>query len=587
MSVSVLNQDYWREHPVEFLKTFFNLNLAPHQKSILKALIKYDRVSVVSCNGAGKSKLLSGIIVWFFYTHLSIQPNENTIVVFTAPTFAQVRDNLYYNIKSFINDADNAIKKDLKHIISSSFGVSEKELEELSFLGEISQNQKLAEIRFNDVNYILGVSSSGENKVVGKHGTNVLIVFDEAQGIEENIYSDFNGILMSGDVIKQVMIGNSTIPAGQSSKFYNTFKPNSGFHNIKISAFDTPNFINPNIKLEDYIVDEKDESYWRNKLDKYASKALNKQVSYYKYKKNDDLALWEKDIKKSLRPWSKYLINPLAVYNIYQECNGDINSYEFLTRVRAEFPTTQSGTLIPQDFILESNKRYDNPDFHVSGSINVGVDVGTGKDGSDSSVIAVANGNKLVYYEELCLDILELREKLVEVCTEYNPDSVRIETDGVGQPFFDYCKPLGLPLIGIQTGSGAGEDLTNISTLAFIDEEKKNKILDLKRKFNCKRDELWWMFREAMCPQRFELYGKMQILLPEDEKIRQELLAFTYERDKKIYVSPKKEMKKKLKRSPNIADAIMFAFAEIEDNFSLSCGFTGISLKSDINRNIY
>ena len=587
MSISVLDQNYWRQHPVEFLKTFLKIDVAPHQKKILNALIKYNKISVVSSNGIGKSFLLAGIIIWFFYTHLSSNRQEKTIVVFTAPTFAQVKDNLYYNIKSFISEADETIKEDLKHIISESLGVREEDLKNLTFLGEVSQNQNLAEIRFNDVNYIMGVSSSGENKVVGKHGKNVLVVFDEAQGIEEKIYSDFNGILMSGKVRKEVMIGNSTIPAGQSSKFFNSFKDNSGYHNIKISAFDTPNFINPNIKLDDYLLPENDENYWRNKLDRYTSKILNEKVSYYAYKKSDDLATWEDKTLTALGKWGEHLINPLAVQNILIECGMDINSYEFLTRVRAEFPTTQSGSLIPKDFIIQSIERYKDPVNHSGTQRNMGVDVGAGKDSSDPSAIAITEGNRLIYLEEFNLGPLEMREQISNLHREYNVDSIRIETDGVGQPLFDICIPLNMPLVGIQTGSGAGEDLGETNPYAFIDEEKKRKIQKLKSQFNCKRDELWWNFREMMNPYRFEMHGKAQILIPDIENLRNELSAFTYVNDKKIMVAPKKELRKKLKKSPNSADAVMFAFAEIEESFNLNCGFKGISLTSNIDRNIY
>ena len=91
--------------------------LEVHQKKIINAIIKYNKVSVVSANGIGKSLCLSGLILLFFYTHLSYDKQVKTIVVFTAPTFAQVKDNLYYNIKSFIeslgtfgNEQVNSVK---------------------------------------------------------------------------------------------------------------------------------------------------------------------------------------------------------------------------------------------------------------------------------------------------------------------------------------------------------------------------------------------------------------------------------------------------------------------------------------------
>lgn len=585
------NKIYWREHPAEFIKTFFNIDIAIHQKKMLDAIVKHDKVSVASANGVGKSKILSALCLWFFYSYFSDKRNEDVIVVFTAPTFNQVKDNIYLNIKNFIEDANDSLSniiknnKKIKELLKAEFGDNFNE--EIPFLGNISQNQNSAEIRLNNTNFIQGVSSDGQNKVVGKHGTYVLVVFDEAQGIKEETYSDFNGILRSGEVIKEVMIGNPTIPAGEISKFYNSFKENSGYHNIKISAFDTPNFINPNIRLEDFTVPENDETYWRNKLDRYASKKLGETVSYYKFKKDDDLSGWKRKINESLYPWSKFLINPISAYDLLLDCGMDINNYEFLTRVRAEFPTTQSGTLIPNDYIIQSIERYKDPTYHSGSEINMGVDVGAGKDNSDPSAIAVTHGNRLIYLEEFNLEILDMRDKILEIYKEYGVSSIRIETDGVGQPLYDVCKPFGLPLLGIQTGSGAGEDLTESSPYAFIDEEKKRKIQDLKRKFNCKRDELWWNFREMMNPYRFEATGKPQILLPDIEALKNELSAFTYMNEKKIMICSKKDLRKKLKKSPNSADAVMFAFAEIEKDFSLDCGFKAINLTSNINRNVY
>jgi len=224
--------------------------------------------------------------------------------------------------------------------------------------GRLSENRNTAEVVYDDLSYMVGVTGSGENKVVGKHGTYVLAIFDEAQGIEDAIFSDFNGITLSGDVVKQVMIGNTTIPEekGNFGKFYQCFSEKSEYNKSQISCFKTHTFLETGITLADYMVDESDSNYWRNKLDKYASKFHNKKICYYDFKKTDDIAEWESYIKKSLAPWSKYLINPIAVYDILVGCGYNPNSYEFLTRCLAEFPNGITRGLIPQNW-LQNSKR--------------------------------------------------------------------------------------------------------------------------------------------------------------------------------------------------------------------------------------
>ncbi len=53
------------------------------------------------------------------------------------------------------------------------------------------------------------------------------------------------------------MIGNTTLPDGLTGPFYRSFQKGSEWLQDSVSCFDTPNFINPNIKKEDF-KEEKD-----------------------------------------------------------------------------------------------------------------------------------------------------------------------------------------------------------------------------------------------------------------------------------------------------------------------------------------
>lgn len=551
-------RQYWRTHPAEFMSEILGLNLAYHQKKMLSAIVKHNNVTIRSANAVGKSTLLSAVAIWFFYCYLE-DDVDNTIVLFTAPNFAQVRENVYNPIRAFIAQATEK----LRELTGNP---------EITLFGKLSENKNLAEIRYGNKNYIMGVSTEGENKNVGKHGTYVLCIFDEAQGISDSAFSDFEGITSSGLIVKKVMIGNTTLPNGNFGTFFNSFKENSEWHQIKISCFDTPNFINPNIKLEDYLKDEKDPTYWRNKLDKYC------KTNYYKYKKEDNLSGWENDVKQALLPFSKWLINPIQAYRILMDYGGTPDSYEFKTRCLAEFPSGDENAVFPQDWINQAMNNYHNDSYWQPGEIVMGCDIGQGT-GNDKSAIAIRNGNKIVFAQTYNLELFDLIAKITELHKQYEVNRINIEQDGVGRDKYLILKDSGLPVFGIQTGGGAGQQDTD-----FIFNKAEND--ERKKTFSRKRDEVWWNLRTLMNPLRPQVpesQGKLPLLLPDSVMLRQELSAITYSRNEsgKIKIISKAELKNKIDRSSDLADSIVFACAEMGDAFYMPCAFGAINISND------
>ena len=550
----------WKTHPAEFMKEILGLELAYHQKRMLQAIVKHNNTTIRSANAVGKSTLLSAIAIWFFYCYLE-DDKDNTIVLFTAPNFAQVRENVYNPIRAFIATANENIQK--------LTGIKD-----ITLFGKLSENKNLAEIRYGNKNYIMGVSTEGENKNVGKHGTYVLCIFDEAQGISDSAFSDFEGITSSGLIVKKVMIGNTTLPNGNFGTFFNSFKANSEWHQIKISCFDTPNFINPDIKLEDYLKDENDPTYWRNKLDKYC------KTNYYKAKKEDNLSAWENEVKQALLPFSKWLINPIQAYRILMEYGGSPDSYEFKTRCLAEFPSGDENAVFPQEWINLAMNNYHNDNLWQLGEIVMGVDVAQGT-GNDKSAIAIRNGNKIVFAQTFNLELFDLIEKIKELYTEYNVQKIYVEQDGVGRDKFLILEKIGLPVFGIQTGGGAGQQNTDF---IFNKDENERR----KKDFARKRDEVWWHLRELMNPLRPqvpETQGMLPLLLPDIIMLRQELYAITYTRadNGKIKIISKADLKTKIDRSSDLADSIVFACAEMEDDFYMPCAFGAINISNTGN----
>lgn len=546
----------WRKNPEGFMKEMLGMRLAPHQKKMLHEIWNNKEVSIKSANGCGKSHLLAGIALAFFFCYHE-DDIKNTIVVFTAPTFGQVRENIYNPIRHFIDVIDEKLESaynSLSDTQKSTFVEGAPK-----FIGKISEDRKQAEIRMGRKNYILGVSTDSENSNVGKHGTYVLCIFDEAQGITDKKMTDFRGITASGRIIRKVMIGNTTLPDGLTGPYYNSFKAESKWKNISISCFDTPNFVLPNIKLQDFLEEEKSPNFWRNKLDKYCG------TDYYKHKKEDTLTKWEEEVKAVLEPWSDWMINPIEAYDIFLDGGCSVDDYEFRTRCLAEFPNSDENALIQQDWINLSFDNYHNDNFWKPGSVAMGVDIAQGT-GSDKSAISIRNGNKIIFTETFNLKLIQLIDKIEELYKQFNVEFINIETDGVGRDKAILLEQRGLNVNYIQVGAGAGEQSSE-----FIEDKEKQE--QLKKDFCAKRDEVWWNFRNMMNPNRKyleEFKDELPALLPPKEMLRQELSAITFKRNdkRKIKIASKEEIKAKISRSPDMCDSIVMAFANSDDFYS-------------------
>ncbi len=572
-----LKRKQWRKNPRLFLEDVLGITCPSHQSEIINAVYKHKRVSVRSANSIGKSFVVSALILWFFFCFIDEDEDKNVIVLFTAPSFDQVRENIYANVKHFIKKADQNIKK--------MFGNNAK------FLGKISQNQTVCEIRFREKDYIKGATSEkGENKMVGKHGSYVLVVYDEAQGIDDKSFSDYKGITKSGLVVREIMIGNTTLPNGKSGRFYESFGKNSIFHQIKISAFDTQAFKEVGLELKDYFREDSDKDYWRKKVDRYCLKNYKNinmadLQNYYKTfeefereidtifpytsaKRHGNEEIWEIAMK-SILPYCAHIVNPQEVYNELVECGFNPDSYEFKTRVLAEFPDEKDACLFPSDIIDRSMNSWNDPKMFVPGQKFMGIDVGGGV-GKDPTSISIINGNKEIYREEFNLKFYPLKQKIHELYQLYKPDGIKIERDTYALHLFQALEEDGLPMIGIHSGGGAGiENPFFEEDIAYTEQAKRD--------FICKRDEIHWHFKKLLDPDD---PAKPILLLKPDKKLKTVMTAYVYRRDdrNKIRVIPKKDLVRLLKESPNNLDSLIMACAPVGSEATiLSTNFGFIS----------
>ncbi len=271
-----------------------------------------------------------------------------------------------------------------------------------------------------------------------------------------------------------------------------------GWENISISAFDTPNFTAFGI-AEDDIINE----------------------------------TWESKITNSL-PNPK-LITPAWVADKYRRWGPNSPAYQ--ARVLGQFPSEGEDTLIPLAWIEAAMARWE--DTPEGEPIEIGVDVA--RFGSDKTVIATRRGQKVlplnVYAKQ---DTMETVGCIIMVHRKIGASKTKVDVIGVGAGVVDRLKEQGHPVIGINVAEAA------------TDTEK----------FANLRSELWWNMRELLDPN--QRINPEPIALPPDDELLADLSGVKYKIDSRgrIQVESKEDMKKRLGRSPDRADAVVLAFAK-------------------------
>ena len=195
----------WLRDPVQFSVHALCRKLWVKQTEILRSVHKNRKTTVKGCHASGKTFCAAGLPLFW-------EARYKTGKTFTtAPTLRQV--------KTFWKDVAVAYRGSrLRNTLPEP----------------TSTGLALAPDR-----YAFGASSSAGVNVQGLHGSQVLIIADEAPGIEQDIWDAIEGIRAGGDV-HLLEMGNPVVPSGH---FYDSHTVNRATYNcISISAFDTPNF---------------------------------------------------------------------------------------------------------------------------------------------------------------------------------------------------------------------------------------------------------------------------------------------------------------------------------------------------------
>lgn len=351
------------------------------QQEILTALVTKREVNVRSCHSAGKSWVASRAALWFLMNH------PNSLVITTAPTARQVRGILWKEIN-------------MAHQRSR-----------IPLGGEPTTTA----LRINEGWMALGFTAAEHDpdRFQGFHADSSLVIIDEACGVSEQIDMAVDSIL-SGEHCRLLRIGN---PTNISTPFGNVFRQQRG-HRFKISAFDTPNFVETGITLKTIR-----SGAWRGLLEAYLDK-------------HDALP-------------APHLVNPEWVADKWQQWGE--TSPMFQSRILAEFPQGGDSSVVSLALLEQATARQVTD---PTGSVVFGVDVA--RHGNDETVIAKRQGDRVeILAAWNGLDTMQTVGRIISLIKEHKPSGINVDEIGLGAGVLDRLNELGHNATGINVAKPA------------------------------------------------------------------------------------------------------------------------------------
>lgn len=245
--------DPYMDRPAEWVRDRLGAFLWSKQREILQSLVDNRYTAVQSCHDSGKSFTAAQAVCWW----LDTRPLGEAFAVTTAPTWNQVHAILWREIRKARSRADLPGRTTLDARWYMGGKVIGDEAEQL-------------------VAYGRKPSDYDQDGFQGIHAKFVLSVIDEACGIPKLLY-DAVDTLATNEHARVLAIGN---PDDPGSHFQKVCRPGSGWNNIAISGFDTPNFTGEEVpaELHDLMLSttwvEERKRRWGESSPTYVSKVL-------------------------------------------------------------------------------------------------------------------------------------------------------------------------------------------------------------------------------------------------------------------------------------------------------------------------
>lgn len=490
------------------------------QAEILQSVVDHRYTAVHSAHDLGKSFIASRIIAWWIASH----PVGEAFVVSTAPSAAQVGAIMWREVAKIHRKA-GLIGKINRAGYPQWFVDSEL----------VGYGRKPADYE--------------QSAFQGIHAKYVLVVIDEACGVNRNLYDAIDA-LATNEHARVLAIGN---PDDPSSHFASVCKPGSGWNTIHLDGLRSPNM------TYDRVVGPNPS---QPKWPLLAALMEAEGIAYSTEEITDDLRPFlidERWIEERIERWcgvARGLLTTMPRIELLDMLRSRTHgSSLFTAKVRGIFPETSSEGVIPLGWITQAVNRwrdlqgYDGrtPSEKAvhSGPRIVGVDVA--RTGTDQTCLAIRYGSYLPEIHRMRVtDTMEVVERVAAYMQE--PGSLAVvDVIGIGAGVYDRLRQMS------NEGTLVG------TPLQFNASARTEGRKDMLGQFDFSNDRAaaWWNMRERLDPSRGS-----QLALPDDEELIEELACpkYTIYANGRIKVESKDDIKRRIGRSTDSADSVIQAF---------------------------
>lgn len=199
-------QDFarYRADPVAYAQEVLGVRWWERQREVARNLLQYKRVFVKASHSVGKSFLAGGLVNWFFDCF------DPGLCITTAPNAKQVKDILWKEIRS---QRPRSLRCALL--------------------------PRACRMETSPDHFAVGYTARDDSGFQGRHAEHVLIIFDEATGVDAPFWDAAEG-MMTGEHCYWLAILNPTDP---TSRAYEECQNTSKWHVMEISALEHPNIM--------------------------------------------------------------------------------------------------------------------------------------------------------------------------------------------------------------------------------------------------------------------------------------------------------------------------------------------------------
>lgn len=379
-------QRRYQRDPVAWMREVLGEEPWGMQAQIMESVRDNDETAVASCHAIGKSWSASRIVGWF------LNAFTPSIVVTTAPTRRHVEAILWQEIA--------AAKARSKTPLPGKLLSTRWEMAPKHFAIGFTGRQKAK-------------GEDGGEALVGLHQDHILVVIDEASGIDAATEEELDALLSSGKTVRKLSIGNPVRPSGP---FFEAFqRPRTGLKTFQVCAFDTPNFTTFGITLDDI-----------------------------------RSGAWEEKVGDAEMP-SPHLINPRWVRGKWEKWGE--NSPAFQSRIMARFPSDTTDALIPLHLLEAAQQREVEPGYPHRQGLDVA------RFGSDNSVQYERRGNVFRLVDSWQgLRTTETVKRASHNFYANGAEDIVVDSVGVGAGVVDQMYDEGLPVVALNVGDTPADD---------------------------------------------------------------------------------------------------------------------------------